>query len=121
MGNFHCVYNITSDKGCVNLSIIQFTYIGINFKSFLKHMMTNEHCLQGGVAFGMQQLCNNYTSKLKINNDKYIMGIVSGTRDSLIFIIYSFKGYCHVSVEVTVSSTPCRGIFFSGGKYLCLN
>ena len=68
------------------------------------------HCPQGGVAFEKQQLCNNYTSKPTIYIDKYIMSIESGTRN-LILVIYSFKGYSQVSVDATLTSTPCRGLF----------
>ena len=117
--NLHCVYNITSDSGYVNLSIAQLTYIGVHYehlifsRSWIRKYM---HCLQGGVAFEKQKLCNNYTSKPGKYNDKYIMDIVSGTKKGLIFVAYSFKGYSQVSVKATVTSTPCRGLF-NEGKY----
>ena len=44
------------------------------------------------------------------------MDIVSGTKKGLIFVVYSFKGYSQVSVEATVTSTPCRGLY-NEGKY----
>ena len=116
-GNLHCVYKITSDSGYVNLSITQLTYIGINYEHFIvstSEKIKSMHCPQGGVAFEKQQLCNNYTSKPTIYNDKYIMGIVSGTKEGLILVVYSFKGCSQVSLEATITSTPCRGLFNEG-------
>ena len=69
------------------------------------------------MAFEMQQLCSNYTSKPKVYNDKYIMGIVGSTKDGFIISVYSFKHYSQVSVEATVTSTTCKGLFSIKSKY----
>ena len=71
------------------------------------------------MAFEKCQLCINYTSMPKTHNDKYIMGIVSSTRAGFVIAVYSFKHYSQVSLEATVTSTPCKGAFFTSGKYSC--
>ena len=81
--------------------------------------LNTENCFHGGRAFEKHQLCNNYTSTPRIHNDKYIMDIVSGNRSGLVIAVYSFKHYSQVSVEATVTLTPCKGAFFTEGKYLC--
>ena len=64
-GNLHCVYNITSDKGYVNLTNIQLSYIEMNH-GHLIISTSRLHCPLGGVALEMHQLCNNYTSQWQI-------------------------------------------------------
>ena len=113
--NLHRVYNITSKRGYVNLSITQLNYIGFFYDDTTKALHLK--CSQGGMAIGMLELCNNYTSNPSIYNDKYITGIVSGTRDGLIVSDYSFKHYSQVSVQATIT-TPCKGEFNPESKYL---
>ena len=115
-GNLHCIYNITSNIGYVNMSISQLTYIGIyyDYLHFADEFIAN--CYHGGVAFKLQQLCNNYTSEPRRYTDKLLMGIVSGSRDGLMVVVYSFKYYSEVTVEATVTSTPCKGTSFTEGN-----
>ena len=98
-GNLHCIYNITSNIGYVNMSISQLTYVGIYYEDYQYDYRMN--CFYGGVAFKVQWLCNNYTSKPRRYTDKPLMGIVSGSRDGLIVVVYSFKYYGEVSVEAS--------------------
>ena len=127
--NHHCVYTITSEKGYVNLSITKSTYTGPNFKEHtnaLPQYPLIHDCLQGTVAFSttkdamsMQHLCDNYTTDLVPRNDrdKSLMNIVNEKREALIFVVYSYKYYSQVSVEATVTLTPCKGVSFCKCKF----
>ena len=119
-GNLHCVYNIISERGYVNLSITKLTYIGYNFDDLLPRSTFLVQCYQGGVALitspKSPHFCNNYTSS-PTTEGKYLMNIVSDTTNGLVVVVYSFKHYSQVSMEATVTSTPCKGIFFNDSKY----
>ena len=110
-GNLQCVYNITSERGYVNVSIIKLKYIGRNFVDLLPKSRFHGQCYQGGVTLVRspknQHFCNNYTSN-PVTEDKYLMNIVSDTTDGLAVVVYSFKHYSQVLVEATVTSTPCK-------------
>ena len=55
-GNCHCVYNITSNMGYVNLSVTQLTYFGIYYKDVnINTMYAQYHC-QGGTVLK----CSSY-------------------------------------------------------------
>ena len=41
--------------------------------------------------------------------DKPLIDIVSDTRDGLLFAVYSYKHYSHVTLRATVNTTPCKG------------
>ena len=119
-GNLHCVYNITSERGYVNLSITKLTYIGYNFDDLLPKTRFHGQCYQGGVTLTAsprnQNFCNNCTSN-PATEEKYLMNIVSDTTNGLVVVVYSFKHCSQVSVGATVTSTPCKGIFFNNSKY----
>ena len=123
--NCHCVYKITSEMGYVNLSITSLTYIGVDFEDL--NALSQSHatfCYHGGVGvsieiaqkdpsmFQMKHFCNNYTSNPDTEKkyDNSLMSIVSNTTDGLLLVVYSFKHYSQVSVQATVTSTPCKGL-----------
>ena len=123
--NKHCVYNITTEHGYVNVSIIKLTYIGPDFKYARPSRSSDfRECMQGGVAFSlemrnnyfsMKHLCHNYSSysnnkEIENNYDKPLMNIISGTKDGLLFVVYAFDAYSEVIVDATVSATPCEGL-----------
>ena len=70
--------------------------------------------------FGMKHFCKNYTSNPDTGKmyDKSLMNIVSDTTDGLLLVVYSFKHYSQVSVEATVTSTPCKGFVIYKSMYL---
>ena len=79
-GNQYCVYNITSGRRYVNLTITKLTYVGYNFDDLLPKSKSSDHCHQGGVALitapKMHNLCNNYASNPAME-EKSLMGIVT--------------------------------------------
>ena len=120
----HCVFNITTEHGYVNVSVTRLTYIGVDFK-YPRSIRSSDfrECLQGGVAFSlemrkkffsMKHLCHNYSSnpnnKETDNHDKPMMNIISSTQDGFLFVVYAFDGYSQVMVEATITSTPCEGV-----------
>ena len=113
MKNVHCAYKITSDKGYVKLSMKKFS-INIHTSAYNP---SNYDCIEGGIHFrprllGIKYICENYTTDfLKTSTyNTWIMNIVSESREGIILIVYSFKQYSTVTVEATVTSTPCRGV-----------
>ena len=48
--------------------------------------------------------------------DKSLMDIVSNTRNGLMFAVYSYKHYSHVTIRATVSTTPCKGDLYQPPK-----
>ena len=108
--NLHCVYNITSERGYVNLSITKLTCVGYNFNDLLPRSKFHSQCYQGGVTLitshKNKHFCNNYTPN-PATDETYLMNIVSDTTHGLVFVVYSFKHYSQVSVEDAVTSTPC--------------
>ena len=110
-GNKHCVYNLTSNSGYLNLSVTNLRYIGPNFyRSGFR--ATNKfilHCLQGGLAYEiendkkknsktMYQICSNYTSEPTVDLSKCKTNI-SRSR-----LMETRKEY-HKSVMNIISST----------------
>ncbi len=124
--NLHCVYNITSEKGYTDFAIKRLT--------FLLHKSAEDvgNCPEGGVGFTRAYYnylknprkfyCSNYTADIKVKSiyDKWILNIVSESRDGLIFVVYSFKYYSAVSIDATVTATPCRGVIYSGESIVFL-
>lgn len=119
--NIHCVYNITPEAGYLNVSISTLTYSGYNFNHNTDRK-SMEDCSMGGVAFYItdeftnqpraQYLCKNLSSSFATSeNYKIIPSIVSNSKDSIIFVVYSYKYYSDVMVKVTLSLTPCIGYF----------
>ncbi len=137
--NFHCVYNLTSKSGFVNLSISQMIYSGPYFTE-----PRFQECLYGGVAYDtgrsehankapkdysfwvkegphvteIQYLCDNYSSVMNENDtlQKVLMNIVSHTQDGLLMAVYSCEKYSHISIEASATLTPCRGIPYHKSK-----
>ena len=144
--NFHCVYNITSTSGYINLSVSELTVNGFDWNS------NYYDCFLGGVAFtfdvnrldssyresertysvkkrsdlyDMRYLCDNYTSKYDMKSmfDKSLMDLVSNTRDGMLLAVYSYKHYSRVTMAATVTVTPCRGDLYykPAGDKKCKN
>ena len=119
--NQHCVYYIKSNVGYVNLSISKLMYTG---DDWMEELSGIPDCHQGGVAFNTKlshgntiSLCNNYTSNFtkinEMNVNKLAFDLVSDSEKSLILVVYSYKHYSQISLEATVSSTSCKGVFIS--------
>ncbi len=137
--NLHCIYNLTSDYGFINLSISKVTYSGPDFVD-----TGYQNCLYGGVAVEagikhlydtasfdkhasvfrrpdlkeVQYLCDNYTSEMNKNETlgKIMMNIVGHREDGLLLVVYSYEKYSHVSMEATATSTKCKGIPYRMSK-----
>ena len=82
-GNKHCVYNLTTNSGYLNLSVTNLRYTGPNFyrSGFSPTNKFILHCLQGGLAYEiendkkknsktMYQICSNYTSEPAVDLSK---------------------------------------------------
>ena len=121
----HCIFNITSDQGYVNLSISKLSYMGSDFSYTVPVRDPDlRACVQGGVAFSlesttedfrMKHLCNNYSSnpsdtERNNNYDKPMMNVVSGTRQGMVLVVYAFQSYSDVKMKATISATPCKGL-----------
>ncbi len=137
--NFHCVYNLTSKSGFVNLSITKMKYIGPDFTE-----PEFQGCLYGGVAYDtgkrehannpprdysfwvqggphvtdIHYLCDNYSSVMNENDtlQKVLMNIVSHTQDGLLMVVYSYQNYSNISIEASATSTPCQGVPYHKSK-----
>ena len=133
--NLHCIYNITSASGYVNLSISELTVDGFDWISnYYKCFMGGAAFIFNGVVydsymesvmrysiksssynFDIRYLCDNYTSKYHLKDvfDKSLMDIVSDTREGLSLAVYSYKHYSQVTIRATVSTTPCKGNLYN--------
>ncbi len=126
--NVHCVYNITTHIGSINLSIKSFTLLGLPFKLTGANYFRTE-CLSGGLAFNIAQgrrektvytryvrlrflrmshVCTNISSAAGVRSGKSMDIFSEG--NNFVVVAYSFKPYTQIFLKADVSVTPCQGL-----------
>ncbi len=136
--NCHCVYNIFSWSGFVNVSFKHITFRGPDIPDTYRLELHERwrfyrrDCIYGGVGYEarkplpieklfrlethMQLLCENYTSHLRRRGfDNSLMSIVSSSQGTLL-VVSSYKHYSDLVVDIEVSETPCKGMPYYKSK-----
>lgn len=138
--NHHCVYEILSSSShFVNVSFNRIFFHGPDTQDTFtvggnqRIHGCRRHCTHGGIAFETRKpdefenfhklednikfICENYTSDENVNfTDKSVMNIVSGSKKGMFLVLFSYKGYSYMSVDVEISETPCKGIPYHTSK-----
>ncbi len=113
----HCVLNVSSEIGFINVSVESLKFLGPNLYD----------CSFGGVSYfypekhnnrnqqkryvEVNSLCGNLTNQPRMNTfDMMPMPYVSPS-SSMVIVISRFQSVGEMEVNLTISTTKCRGMF----------